>query len=190
MQTMLESPGIWIVVFLIAVAGLLAAFDLWTNREAVKSAVKSAWGGGWRWLTVVLALDSGYEFLAMKPGTSYWWGGALGLMSVLWLLVALYEWRSVLLVKVNQGHTLPRFYGIAWSDWCSPTYTCAPAPFNVLLGWAHSFWWFLRAGWRPVYANPREAYYQGRKEALAELRKQAKEPGWFERFAAGEYDLR
>lgn len=76
------------------------------------------------------------------------------------------RWRLVR--RVREDEIIPALYGVAWQDWRARTVVVMPIPVNVVAGLLRSAWIFLRWGWRAVPACPRDAYAQGRRDALKE----------------------
>lgn len=69
-----------------------------------------------------------------------------------------------LVARVRRGELAPRFHGPVWQDWARDEYFTVLVPLNIpicamILGWS-----WLRAGWRPLFLQPHQAYLQGRAE--------------------------
>ena len=43
--------------------------------------------------------------------------------------------------QLYEGQSIPRFYGMAWVDVATRTYTAFPIPFHWLARWGRSLWW-------------------------------------------------
>lgn len=65
---------------------------------------------------------------------------------------------------VRENELLPRFYGVAWRSFNSPSIFCLPVPLNLIVGVLRSMWMFCKHGSRRIYMNPRAAYDQGRRD--------------------------
>lgn len=68
--------------------------------------------------------------------------------------------------RINKGEMLPPFYGVAWQDWYGDVAVCLPVPLNLIAAIGRSIWIFMRHGHRHVPMSPRDAYYQGKNDAL------------------------
>jgi len=74
----------------------------------------------------------------------------------------------MIIKKIKEGQTAPRFYGLVKRDWVRNEYVLAPMPFNLILG---LFWALLaniRWSWIQVLMSPRDAYWQGVAEGMGE----------------------
>lgn len=73
--------------------------------------------------------------------------------------------------RIGEGEMLPPFYGVAWAEVYSRRIVCLPVPLNLAAALFRATWLFCLHGWRPMHFNPRDAYHQGRVDALAALEK-------------------
>lgn len=67
--------------------------------------------------------------------------------------------------RVHQSEMLPPFYGVAWTEFTSPTAVCLPIPLNLIAAALRALWLLLRHGWRPIPINPHAAYRAGQFDA-------------------------
>ena len=47
---------------------------------------------------------------------------------------------------VNEGHQIPKGWGIAYSNWDMTQAVCYPLPFNWIIGWGRNIWFKLMHG--------------------------------------------
>ncbi|MCE3602730.1 hypothetical protein LXA47_03840 [Massilia sp. P8910] len=88
----------------------------------------------------------------------YWLVALLSSAFVLNLLV----WQSHRIVMfVLHGEKLPRFYGVAWDSLHRPGAYCAPIPLNLLIGWAHAAWCYLKLRGVKMPLTVHQAYAEG-----------------------------
>lgn len=73
------------------------------------------------------------------------------------------SWRW-LFARVKREEKAPPLHGPVWRDWATDDYVTAVVPLNLPLGAAVLLWSWLRAGWRPLFLQPHQAYLQGRAE--------------------------
>src|SRR5258708_6761486 len=48
--------------------------------------------------------------------------------------------------RLYEGDVIPWFYGVAWRNFTSNTFTCYIMPFNWVFRWCRDFYWFLAQG--------------------------------------------
>jgi len=71
--------------------------------------------------------------------------------------------------EVREGEIITAWYGVAWNEWQSKIAICYPMPLNMLVAAVRVIVIWMRAGYRAVPVNPRDAYLQGRRDERREI---------------------
>ena len=66
-----------------------------------------------------------------------------------------------MIVRLGEGFIVPRFYGVAWTDYMRRQAICLPIPLNVIAGYARGVWFWLKYDYRPPNSSACDAYAQG-----------------------------
>lgn len=75
-----------------------------------------------------------------------------------------------IIIEVSDCMILPAWYGVAWVKYESRKTVCMPIPINVVAAAIRAGYLWLKWGYRSTYLNPRDAYHQGRIDALKEAK--------------------
>lgn len=68
--------------------------------------------------------------------------------------------------RVNEGYLIPAWYGVAWKEWQSNQAICYPIGLNCLVAVLRAFYYTVKFAGHSMPMNPRDAYAQGRRDAL------------------------
>lgn len=49
-------------------------------------------------------------------------------------------------IEIEEAQQIPKYYGIAWNQYCKNTSICYPIPFNFIIGWIYCIIGFLKHG--------------------------------------------
>lgn len=68
--------------------------------------------------------------------------------------------------EIGRGEMIPAWYGVAWTKFTTDSAVCMPIPLNLFFAFIRAVYIFVRAGYKVVPSNSRDAYVQGVSDGI------------------------